>query len=151
LPAGPQRYLRAHAGLPNTLSLRELPFQPSVRGQLPDGNADSERVIDMSEAKSLKGDLHMEAHQSLGRAVWAGLAAAALATTAHAQVDPGVRGGTPGAGLPFGDLTSNENSFFEVGQDDFGEAAATAWARVSTWMVAPAVTCSPRSAVLRRQ
>src|SRR5215217_581485 len=89
LPAGPQRYLRAHAGLPNTLSLRELPFQPSLRGQLPDGNADSERVIDMSEAKRVKGDLHMEAHQSLGRAVWAGLAAAALATTAHAQVDPG--------------------------------------------------------------
>lgn len=64
----------------------------------------------------------MEAHQLLRRAVWAGLAAAALATTAHAQVDPGVRGGDPGAGLPFADLTDNEHSFFEVGLEDFEEA-----------------------------
>jgi CxxC motif-containing protein (DUF1111 family) len=63
----------------------------------------------------------MEAHQ-LRRAVWAGLAATALAATAHAQVDPGVRGGTPGAGLPFGDLTTNERSFFDTGQEDFEEA-----------------------------
>lgn len=54
--------------------------------------------------------------------MWAGLAAAALATTAHAQVDPGVRGGDPAAGLPFGDLTTNERSFFDTGQEDFGEA-----------------------------
>jgi CxxC motif-containing protein (DUF1111 family) len=63
----------------------------------------------------------MEAHQLLRRAVWAGLAATALAATAHAQVDPGVRGGAPGAGLPFGDLTTNERSFFDVGQEDFAE------------------------------
>ncbi|HKS55966.1 MAG TPA: di-heme oxidoredictase family protein [Steroidobacteraceae bacterium] len=63
----------------------------------------------------------MEAHL-LRRAVWAGLAAAALATTAHAQVDPGVRGGTAGAGSPFSDLTTNERSFFEVGLEDFEEA-----------------------------
>jgi CxxC motif-containing protein (DUF1111 family) len=64
----------------------------------------------------------MEAQHLLRRAVWAGLAAAALATTAHAQTDPGVRGGGPGAGLPFADLTTNEHSFFEVGLEDFGEA-----------------------------
>lgn len=64
----------------------------------------------------------MEAHQLSRRAVWAGLAATALAATAHAQVDPGVRGGTPGAGLPFGDLTTNERSFFDTGQEDFAEA-----------------------------
>jgi CxxC motif-containing protein (DUF1111 family) len=63
----------------------------------------------------------MEAHH-LRRAVWAGLAAAALATTAHAQVDPGVRGGGPAAGQPFGDLTTNERSFFDTGQEDFEEA-----------------------------
>ncbi len=63
----------------------------------------------------------MEAQQ-LRRAVWAGLAAAALAATAHAQVDPGVRGGAPGAGLPFADLTDNEHAFFEVGLEDFEEA-----------------------------
>ena len=62
----------------------------------------------------------MEAHHL--RAVWAALAAAALATTAQAQVDPGVRGGGPGAGLPFADLTDNEHSFFEVGLEDFEEA-----------------------------
>jgi hypothetical protein len=65
----------------------------------------------------------MEAHQ-LRRAVWAGLAATALAATAHAQVDPGVRGGTPGAGLPFGDLTTNERSFFDTGQEDFEKRKA---------------------------
>jgi CxxC motif-containing protein (DUF1111 family) len=64
----------------------------------------------------------MEAHHLLRRAVWACLAATALAATAHAQVDPGVRGGAPGAGLPFGDLTDNEHSFFEVGLEDFEEA-----------------------------
>ena len=64
----------------------------------------------------------MEAHHLLRRAVWAGLAAAALATTAHAQVDPGVRGGGPGAGLAFADLTDNEQSFFEAGLEDFEEA-----------------------------
>jgi CxxC motif-containing protein (DUF1111 family) len=64
----------------------------------------------------------MEAHHLLRRAVWVGLAAAALATTAHAQVDPGVRGGGPGAGLPFTDLTTNERSFFDTGQEDFEEA-----------------------------
>ena len=64
----------------------------------------------------------MEAHQLLGRAVLAGLAAAALATTAYAQVDPGVRGGGPGGGLPFADLTDNERAFFEVGLEDFAEA-----------------------------
>ena len=64
----------------------------------------------------------MEAHHLLRRAVWAGLAAAVLATTAHAQVDPGVRGGAPAAGLPFGDLTTNERSFFDTGLEDFSEA-----------------------------
>lgn len=64
----------------------------------------------------------MEAHQLLGKAVLACLAAAALATTAYAQTDPGVRGGAPGGGLPFPDLTDNEQSFFEVGLEDFGEA-----------------------------
>jgi CxxC motif-containing protein (DUF1111 family) len=54
--------------------------------------------------------------------VWAGLAAAALATTAHAQVDPGVRGGGAGAGSPFSDLTTNERAFFDVGLEDFEEA-----------------------------
>ena len=63
----------------------------------------------------------MEAHQLLRRAVWTGLAATALAATAHAQTDPGVRGGTAGAGLPFGDLTTNERTFFDVGQEDFAE------------------------------
>ena len=37
-------------------------------------------------------------------------------------MDPGVRGGGPGAGLPFADLTDNEHSFFEVGLEDFEEA-----------------------------
>jgi len=64
----------------------------------------------------------MEAHHLLRRAIWTGLAAAALATTAHAQVDPGVRGGTAGAGLPFADLTNNEHAFFDAGQEDFEEA-----------------------------
>jgi CxxC motif-containing protein (DUF1111 family) len=64
----------------------------------------------------------MDAHQLLRRAVWAGLAAAALATPAQAQVDPGVRGGGAGAGAPFADLTDNEHSFFEVGLEDFEEA-----------------------------
>ena len=64
----------------------------------------------------------MDAHQLLGRAVWAGLAAAALATPAQAQVDPGVRSGGAGAGAPFADLTDNEHSFFEVGLEDFAEA-----------------------------
>jgi CxxC motif-containing protein (DUF1111 family) len=63
----------------------------------------------------------MDAQQLRG-AVWAALAAALLTTTAHAQVDPGVRGGAPGAGLPFADLTDNEHSFFEVGLEDFEEA-----------------------------
>jgi CxxC motif-containing protein (DUF1111 family) len=64
----------------------------------------------------------MEAHQQLRRAVWAGLAAVALAASAHAQVDPGVRGGEAGAGLPFADLTNSEHAFFEAGQEDFAEA-----------------------------
>ena len=64
----------------------------------------------------------MEAHHLLRRAVWGARAAALLATTANAQTDPGVRGGTPGAGLPFGDLTTNERSFFDTGQEDFEEA-----------------------------
>jgi CxxC motif-containing protein (DUF1111 family) len=64
----------------------------------------------------------MEAHHLLRRAVWACLAAAILATTAQAQVDPGVRGGTPAAGLPFADLTNNEHAFFAAGQEDFAEA-----------------------------
>jgi CxxC motif-containing protein (DUF1111 family) len=64
----------------------------------------------------------MDAHQPSTRVVWAGLAAAALASTAYAQVDPGVRGGAPGAGLPFADLTDNEHSFFEAGLEDFEEA-----------------------------
>jgi CxxC motif-containing protein (DUF1111 family) len=64
----------------------------------------------------------MQAQHLLRRAVWAGLAAGALAMTAHAQTDPGVRGGDPAAGLPFGDLTTNERSFFDVGQEDFEEA-----------------------------
>jgi CxxC motif-containing protein (DUF1111 family) len=64
----------------------------------------------------------MEAHHLLRRAVWVGLAAAALATTAHAQVDPGVRGGGAGAGSPFTDLTDNERAFFNVGLEDFAEA-----------------------------
>lgn len=111
-------------GLPNNIPslFTSLPFEPSARGQLPDGNANSQRVIDTSEPKRLERGLHMEAHQLLGKAVLAGLAAAALATTAYAQTDPGVRGGAPGGGLPFPDLTDNEHSFFEVGLEDFGEA-----------------------------
>jgi CxxC motif-containing protein (DUF1111 family) len=64
----------------------------------------------------------MEAHHLSRRAVWAGLAAAALATTAYAQVDPGVRSGAAAAGSPFTDLSTNERSFFDVGQADFAEA-----------------------------
>ena len=54
-----------------------------------------------------------------GRLGWPGRQ---QATTAHAQVDPGVRGGAAGAGAPFADLTDNEHSFFEVGLEDFEEA-----------------------------
>ena len=35
--------------------------------------------------------------------------------------DPGVRGGTPGAGDPLGDLTLNQLAFFEAGKEDFEE------------------------------
>lgn len=63
----------------------------------------------------------MEA-QHLRRATFVCLAAAALSSAAVAQTDPGVRGGTAGAGLPFADLTVNEHAFFEVGLEDFAEA-----------------------------
>jgi CxxC motif-containing protein (DUF1111 family) len=41
---------------------------------------------------------------------------------ALAQVDPGVRGGPPGAGQPLPNLTANEREFFEAGLEDFAEA-----------------------------
>jgi len=40
-------------------------------------------------------------------------------------VDPGVRGGDPGAGDPLDGLLAGELTFFEHGQDDFGEADGT--------------------------
>jgi CxxC motif-containing protein (DUF1111 family) len=90
---------------------------------LRDGNANSGRVIDTPNIEETrKRGLHMDVHRLLRRAVWAGLATAALAAPAQAQVDPGVRGGAAGAGAPFADLTDNEHSFFEVGLEDFEEA-----------------------------
>lgn len=43
-------------------------------------------------------------------------------TAALAQVDPGVRGGAPGAGHPLPGLTASELAFFEAGLEDFEEA-----------------------------
>jgi CxxC motif-containing protein (DUF1111 family) len=40
--------------------------------------------------------------------------------------DPGVRGGAPGAGTPFADLTANQRAFFDSGADDFAEEEAVA-------------------------
>jgi hypothetical protein len=36
-------------------------------------------------------------------------------------IDPGIRGGEPGAGEPIAGLTDREQDFFEVGKDDFEE------------------------------
>jgi CxxC motif-containing protein (DUF1111 family) len=36
--------------------------------------------------------------------------------------DPGVRGGAPGAGTPFGDLSTNQRAFFDSGAVDFAAA-----------------------------
>jgi len=36
--------------------------------------------------------------------------------------DPGVRGGTPGAGGPLPGLTTGEAAFFATGKEDFSEA-----------------------------
>lgn len=44
------------------------------------------------------------------------------APSAFAQIDPGVRGGPSGAGLPLANLTANERIFFDVGREDFEEA-----------------------------
>jgi CxxC motif-containing protein (DUF1111 family) len=44
------------------------------------------------------------------------------ANSAWAQVDPGVRGGPAGAGLPLPNLTVNERVFFDAGLEDFEEA-----------------------------
>jgi len=67
----------------------------------------------------------------LGRIVpkrFAGILAAALITCACAfcqnkqtPVDPGVRGGPPGAGGPLSGLTADETAFFKDGQARFGE------------------------------
>jgi CxxC motif-containing protein (DUF1111 family) len=46
----------------------------------------------------------------------------AWSSAAFAQVDPGVRGGPPGAGHPLPNLTDNELAFFEAGLEDFAEA-----------------------------
>jgi CxxC motif-containing protein (DUF1111 family) len=46
---------------------------------------------------------------------------AAVAGTAYAQVDPGVRSGGAGAGGPLPGLTANELAFFDAGLDDFAE------------------------------
>src|SRR6185295_12200252 len=123
LPADPTGNTSARAICRNLLSLRE-PSVPHRRRvavarwgcQLRAGHRHNQHRRDS------KGVCFMEAHHLLRRAVWAGLAAAALATTAHAQVDPGVRGGAAAAGSPFADLTTNERSFFDVGLEDFEEA-----------------------------
>jgi CxxC motif-containing protein (DUF1111 family) len=36
--------------------------------------------------------------------------------------DPGVRGGAPGAGRPFANLTANQRAFFDSGAADFAAA-----------------------------
>jgi CxxC motif-containing protein (DUF1111 family) len=46
---------------------------------------------------------------------------AVTAGTAFAQVDPGVRPGSAGAGSPIGGLSANELAFFDAGRDDFAE------------------------------
>jgi len=40
--------------------------------------------------------------------------------------DPGVRGGAPGGGTPFADLTANQRAFFDSGAADFAEEEAVA-------------------------
>jgi len=44
------------------------------------------------------------------------------ATSAFAQTDPGVQGGTARAGRPLPGLTANESIFFDIGREDFEEA-----------------------------
>jgi CxxC motif-containing protein (DUF1111 family) len=46
------------------------------------------------------------------------------AQTAKGAVDPGVRGGAPGAGNPFNNLTADETAFFQDGQGRFAEIEA---------------------------
>jgi hypothetical protein len=60
--------------------------------------------------------------------VFAGVVAAALVTcictcsqAARAPVDPGVRGGAPGAGTALKGLTADENAFFQDGLVRFSE------------------------------
>src|SRR5262245_8870712 len=50
----------------------------------------------------------------------------ALSVTVHGQTDPGVRGGTAGAGGPLPGLTIKEGKFFDSGRDDFLEVEAVA-------------------------
>jgi CxxC motif-containing protein (DUF1111 family) len=47
--------------------------------------------------------------------------ACTLSQTKPAPVDPGVRGGPPGAGGPLPGLTADETAFFQDGQSRFGE------------------------------
>jgi CxxC motif-containing protein (DUF1111 family) len=50
-------------------------------------------------------------------------ATASVSTQLIAPVrDPGVRGGPPGGGQPFAELSANELAFFARGQDEFSEA-----------------------------
>src|SRR5258708_39945299 len=58
--------------------------------------------------------------------VFAGVIAAALATSIYTRsqavqgpVDPGVRGGAPGAGTPLGGLSADETTFFQDGLAKF--------------------------------
>jgi len=60
--------------------------------------------------------------------VFSGVVAAALVTcictcsqAARAPVDPGVRGGAPGAGTALKDLTADENAFFQDGLVRFSQ------------------------------
>ena len=129
-----------------------VPFVPSARAVARWGcqlRAGHRHTTNIEETQ--KG-LHMEAHHLLRRAVWAGLAAAATATTAHAQVDHGVRGGAAGAGRR--SRSHGQRALVlrgRTGRLRGSGGRGGGMGHASTWMAAPAVTCSPRSAVLRRQ
>jgi len=62
------------------------------------------------------------ATRNLALAVSGVLASTVVAGIAVAQVDPGVRGGPPGAGLSLPGLSANQQAFFDVGKEDFEEA-----------------------------
>jgi len=75
----------------------------------------------------MKRRILVSKHPLTSKTTLAALAILTIAVTeANAQIDPGVRPGTPGAGTPIPGLTVKEAKFFDQGLDEFEEVASVA-------------------------